>query len=252
MNYFSTLSYDITKISSNNSKKIHFNLFDYFFESKMAEQDWDFLIRLCYIDFFSDQLIDRINCFLNTLVNTENATGTKFSDLLMILTEFEPKVKITNFNFLHGFLEELDDEDDLKSLLKFIDKNNIDDEYILDKATGGIANILHDMAKNNDLDIDYQKHISHNYYEDGYMDTDIDLEGVQSDVYDIFNTYLTEFSESALTKIGFDLNNVVSNVVVEDLTQRYLESQGDEYEGEYGGYTNSSQSEDDIDAIFER
>lgn len=252
INFFMTQSIS-RKISSINSKKIHENLFDYFFETKIAEQDWDFLIRLAYIDFFSEPLIDRISLFLNILVNTEEASGIELSDLLMILTEFEPKVNIANYRFLHGFINEIDNEDDLKSLINFIDKNNIEDEYILEKASGGIANILHDMVRNNDLDIDFHKHIIHNYYPDGDVDYEIDHNGVESDVHDIFNSYLSDFNESGLLKIGFDVSSVVADVSLENLEQRFLENLGNDYDDEYRpGYTNSSDSSDDIDAIFER
>lgn len=240
------------KITSSNSKKIHSILFDYFFESKMEEEDWDFLIMLCYIDFFNDSRVDRIEYFLNTLVNLEYTSGKRLSELLMVLTEFEPKIIIASFKFLHGFIQEIDNEDDLKSLVNYIDKNNIDDEHILDKVTDEIEKILNNMVRNNDLDIDFQKHLIHNYYPDGDSDYDIDLNGVESDVYDIFNNYLTDFNGSGIEKIGFDLSNVVSNVSFEDLAQRFLENQGHDYEDGFGVYTSSSNPDDDIDAIFER
>lgn len=240
------------KISAANSKKIHALLFDYFFENKMLEQDWDFLILLSYIDFSNDKLIEKIEIFLKTLVSTDYTTGNNLWELLMLLQEFEPKININSYNFLYGFIEELDSEDDLQRLLNFIDENNIDDEYILSKVNSSIEQILIDMVYNNDLDIDHSKHLKHNYYPDGDIDLEIDIEGLTSEVRSVFDSYLSNFNETGLLKIGFDVSNALSNAPIEDLAQNYLEDLG-YYDDEYRpGGSSSSSTDDDIDAIFER
>lgn len=240
------------KISTANSKKVHAQLFDYFFESKMIEQDWDFLIQLSYIDFLNDTFKERIEKFLKTLVSTDNTIGRNLWELLMLLQEFEPKINITNYIFLHGFIENLDNEDDLQRLLNFIDENNIDDEYILAKVNSAIEQILYDMVYNNDLDIDHSKHLKHNYYPDGDIDLEIDIDGLTSEVRSVFDSYLSNFNETGLLKIGFDVSNALSNAPIEDLAQNYLENLG-YYDDEYRlGHNGFSSNDDDIDAIFER
>jgi len=240
------------KISAANSKKIHALLFDYFFENKMLEQDWDFLILLSYIDFSNDKFIERIEIFLKTLVTTDYTTGNNLWELLMLLQEFEPKINISSYNFLYGFIEDLDSEDDLQRLLNFIDENNIDDEYILSKVNSSIEQILIDMVYNNDLDIDHSKHLKHNYYPDGDIDLEIDIEGLTSEVRSVFDSYLSNFNETGLLKIGFDVSIALSNAPIEDLVQNYLENLG-YYDDEYRpGHNGSSSTDDDIDAIFER
>ncbi len=240
------------KISVANSKKIHYSLFDHFFENKMLEQDWDFLILLSYIDFFNDKFIERIEIFLKTLVRTDYTTGSNLWELLMLLQEFDPKINITNYKFLHGFIDDLDNEDDIQRLLNFIDENNIDDEYILEKVNTAIEQILYDMVYNNDLDIDYNKHLKHNYHPDGDIDLEIDIDGLTSEVRSIFDSYLNNFNETGLQQIGFDVSNALSNAPIEDLAQNYLENLGyydDEYRPSHNG---TSGTDDDIDAIFER
>jgi adenylate kinase family enzyme len=125
LEYFSTLAI-LKKISPKTSKKIHTNLFDYFFENKMKEEDWDFLITLSYIDFFNPEVTDRIEHFLKTLIENEYASGHKLSELLSILADVDSKIEISNYSFLHGFIDNIQYDDDLKKLLDFIDENNID------------------------------------------------------------------------------------------------------------------------------
>ena len=65
------------KINNSNSQKIQENLFDFFFERKLNEEDWDFLILLSYLDFFNEKLNKRIEQFLNTLINADSPSGKK-------------------------------------------------------------------------------------------------------------------------------------------------------------------------------
>ncbi len=51
------------KISQSYTSKILENLFDYFFESKLEKEDWDFLIALSYFDFLNARINKRIEYF---------------------------------------------------------------------------------------------------------------------------------------------------------------------------------------------
>ena len=51
------------KINNNNLDRILGNLFDYFFELKLKDEDWDFLIALAYLDFFNENINQRIEFF---------------------------------------------------------------------------------------------------------------------------------------------------------------------------------------------
>lgn len=241
------------KINNSNSQKIQENLFDFFFERKLNEEDWDFLILLSYLDFFNEKLNKRIERFLTTLINADNPSGKRAWELLMILTEFEPKIEFNNFNFLHNFIEDISDEDTLKELLNFIDTYGIEDEYILMQVETLIDNYLRNIVDNNDLDVHYPSHIKEYYYPEGYPEYDIDLNGIESDIQQSLDSFLDGFNVSVLEKIEFDISRFVSNLDVEDMANSFFESYEPDYERDSdGGYYSGSSNEDDIDAIFER
>lgn len=241
------------KINNSNSQKIQENLFDFFFERKLNEEDWDFLILLSYLDFFNEKLNKRIKRFLTTLINADNPSGKRAWELLMILTEFEPKIEFNEFNFLHNFIEDISDEDTLKELLNFIDTYGIEDEYILMEVETLIDNYLRNIVDNNDLDVHYPSHIKEYYYPEGYPEYDIDLNGIETDIQQSLDSFLDGFNISVLEKIEFDISRFVSNLDVEGMANSFFESYEPDYERDSdGGYYSGSSNEDDIDAIFER
>ncbi|HIB8182134.1 TPA: restriction endonuclease [Elizabethkingia anophelis] len=242
------------KINKKYQTKILENLFDFFFERKLNDEDWDFLTTLCYIDFFNDKINLRIETFLNKLINADDPIGERLWELLMILSEFEPKIKFQNFNFLYNFINDVYDEDTLKKLLDFVDENDIEDENILMQIDILLDKYLRNIVDSNDLDIDYAKHINqtYNYYE-GYPEIDVDINGIEDDIRDNLNSFLDSFNVNVLEKISFSTSSIVSDIDVDSKVTSYLES----YEPEYdryarGGYFSGGSGGDDIDAIFER
>lgn len=252
LDYLQTLT-GFKKINKTNSKRIQENLFDYFFDSKLNEEDWDFLILLTYLDFFNENLNQKIEHFLKTLISADNPTGNRVWELLMILTEFEPKIEFNDFNFLHNFIQDISDEDTLKQLLNFIDDFDIEDEHILIQTETLIENYLGGFIDNNDLDIDYSRHINQYYYPEGYPEYDFDLNGIESDIQESLDSFLDGFNESVLEKIEFNTSRFMANLDIEGMATTYLESYEPDYERDYGGgHYSGSSYEDDIDAIFER
>jgi len=241
------------KISNSNSQKIQENLFDFFFERKLNEEDWDFLILLSYGNFFNEKLNKRIERFLKTLVNAYDPSGKRAWELLMILTEFEPQIEFNEFNFLHSFIEDISDEDTLKKLLNFIDTFGIEDEDILMQVETLIENYLNDIVDNNVLDVDYSEHTKGYYDPEGNPEFDIDLNGITSDIQESLDSFLYGFNGSVLEKIKFDISRFVSNLDVEGMVNSFFESYEPDYEPDYErDYYSVSSNEDDIDAIFER
>lgn len=242
------------KINNKYKSKILENLFDFFFESKLKDEDWDFLISLSYIDFFNDKVIKRIKTFLNTLVNADNPTGDKLWELLIILSNFNPKIKFKNFKFLYNFISDIYDEDSLKKLFDFVDENDIEDENILIQIDILLDRYLTSIVDNNDLDIDYAKYInqSYNYYED-YPEIDVDINGIEDEIRENLDSFLSVFNENVLDKISFSTSSIVSEIDLDSKVTRYLENYNNEYDRDaHGGYYFRSSGEDDIDAIFER
>lgn len=241
------------KINKTNSQRIQESLFDFFFDRKLDEKDWDFLILLTYLDFFNENLNQKIEHFLKILISADNPTGNRVWELLMILTEFEQKIEFNDFNFLHNFIKDISDEDTLKQLLNFIDDFNIEDEHILIQTETLIENYLGSFIDNNDLDIDYSRHINQYYYPEGYAEYDFDLNGIESDIQESLDSFLDGFNESVLEKIEFNTSRFMTNLDIEGMATTYLESYEPDYERDYrGGHYSSSSYEDDIDAFFER
>ncbi|MDV3996921.1 hypothetical protein CMT66_16140 [Elizabethkingia anophelis] len=242
------------KINKKYQTKILENLFDFFFERKLNDEDWDFLTTLCYIDFFNDKINLRIETFLNKLINADDPIGERLWELLMILSEFEPKIKFQNFNFLYNFINDAYDEDTLKKLLDFVDENDIEDENILMQIDTLLDKYLRRILDSNDLDIDYAKHINQTYsYYEGYPEIDVDINGIEDDIRDNLNSFLDGFNINVLEKISFSTSNIVSDIDVDSKVTSYLESYEPEYDRDaHGGYFSGGSGGDDIDAIFER
>ena len=242
------------KINKAHTSRILENLFDFFFESKLKNEDWDFLIALSYIDFFDDVINKRLETFLNILINEVKSSGERLWELLFILSEFEPKIKLQNFEFLYGFIDDVNDEDTLKKLLDFVDKNNIEDENILMQINTLLDKYLLSIVNDNDLDIDYSKHItnSFNYY-NGYYEPVVNINGIEDEISQNLDSFLDGFNENVLDKISFSTSDILSSIDIDSKVNRFLESYEPDYDREiHGGFNLGSSSEDDIDAIFER
>ena len=252
INFLNTLTL-FKKIKKNCSSTIQENLFDYFFDKKMEEEDWDFLILLTYLDFFNERLNTKIEQFIKALIIADYPKGNNLSELLMILKEFEPKVEIKNYKFLSHFIENSLDEDTLKQLLNFINEFNINDSKILVQVEEQIENYLMDIVSNNDLDVDYGKHVHSYNYPGGDLNCDIDTSAIESDINDSLNSFLDGFNENVLEKIGFSTDRIIASLDIEEMATDYLERQFNDFDDEMGGdYYSNTDSQDDIDAIFER
>lgn len=242
------------KISNNNLIRISENLFDYFFERKLKDKEWDFLIALSYLDFFNKKLNTRIECFLNLLVNSEEPSGERLWELLILLSEFEPIVKFNNFNFLYNFIDYVYDEETLKKLFDFVDLNKVEDENILKQIKILLNDHLKSVVDSNDLDIDYSNYINQTYdsYE-GYPEIVVDTNGIEDEFREHLDFFLEGFNVNVLERISFSATKIVSSIDIDSKITRYLEYNKPDYDGDaQRGYFYGSSGEDNIDAIFER
>ncbi|SNZ01227.1 restriction endonuclease [Flagellimonas pacifica] len=251
ISYFKTLT-TFQKVNYKCSKTVQKELFDYFFDNKMTGENWDFLILLTYIDLFNENVNERINQFLNVLVNSVEPFGNNLSELLIILSEFEPRIKIENYDFLYNFIENPLDEEVLIDLLEFIDSFEINDEHIMSQAKNQIENYLQDFVNNDDLNIDFSRYISQYHYPDGYADFDVDISGLESEVYESLDAILNRFNESVLERIEFNSSSIVSNMDLDGMATNFLENYQPDFDDGIGGFYDNSEYQDDIDAIFER
>lgn len=221
----------------------------------ISEENWDFLILLSYLGFCNDRVIKWIKEFLDTLINAEFPGGDNLPELLIILTEFGSRMEFENFNFLHNFIHDSLDPETLGELTNFIDRFNVEDDYILSQTASSIENYLRDIIDDNDLGINYRNYINHFYYPDGSLDYEIDIAGIRSDVHRNIDSFLDGFNSTVLEMIDINTSDIVSRINIEDKASRFMESYGDDYYDDdvRGGYFNSGRSsQDDIDAVFER
>lgn len=241
------------KINKSNRGKISEILFDYFFEPKLENEDWDFLISLCYFDYFNEKTNKRIEFFLNTLVNADYSSGYRLWELLMILSGFEPEIKFQNFKFLHNFINDVNDEDTLKKLFDFVDEHHIEDEYILTQIDVLLKQYLKSIVDSNDFDINYSIHLSPYYHPDGYSDYEIDINGIEEEMRRGIDSYLDGFNANVLEIISFDTSSIISGIDIDGKVTRHWENYEPDYDSDgHNGYYSGRSGEDDIDAIFER
>lgn len=259
LNTESSIDYLHTLLRNNKIKQIHTNkilenLFEFFFEKKLNEEDWDFLIALSYIDFHNEAINKKLEKFLNTIINAVKPSGDRLWELLYILAEFEPKIKFHNFEFLYGFIDDVYDEETLKRLLDFVDENDIDDENILMQISILLDKYLVNIVNDNNLDIDYSKYITNSYnYYDGYYEPEVDMSGIEDEIRQNLDSFLDGFNENVLDRISFSTTDTLSSIDIDSKVTRYLENYEPDYDREsHGGFYSRGSSEDDIDAIFER
>lgn len=244
-----------SKIKRSCIKRIQENLFDYFFEMEIQNENWDFLILLISLDISNKKLKTRIKQFLNTLITSNEQEGSNLSELLMILTEFEPEIVFENLEFLYGFTEDLWDEETLKDLMNFVEKYEINDSFILSKIEVYLTNYIENMIKNDDLDIDFGDHINHFHYPDGTPEIEINSSSIKYEIHQQIDSFLGDFNESVLAKLNLKTSHLVSDSDIDRMTTSYLEKldYGQYHEDENRDNFRASYSSDDgIDAIFER
>ncbi len=256
IDYFYSLLRD-NKITPQFSTKVLKNLFEYFFEKKAKDQNWDFLISLVYISYPHDEFDGRIINFIEVLKNVNNLKGANLSKLLSIIEYYRFDIEYKDFTFLNGFIEDPMDEETLKELTDFVDLFNIDDQNILSQVKMHIESFVEDLVINNDLGIDYMEHLSHNHYPDGFTNYEVNLSEIESEVDSGLDIYLEELNANVLELIAFDSSSVVSQINFEDLAMNYMENYSPEYEPDYDreigrSFNINSSIEDLIDAIFER
>ncbi|MDN3594316.1 restriction endonuclease [Zunongwangia endophytica] len=254
ISYFKSISLS-GKVKKLCLRSVQEKLFKNFYQKKLEEENWDFLITLIYLDYFNDQLETEIKLFIKTLTNSECPCGQNLYELLRILTGVEYKLKFDNYDFLYKFIDTMLDEDTLKILLNFIEEFNVNDSHILSVVEDHIEVFLEQMASEYNLDIDFSNYINNIYYPDGNRDFEIDISGAESEAYDRLSDFLSDFNQSALDRIDVNIGNIVSNIDMDHRANIYLENYARDsyYDDDHrGSYRSSYSLEDDIDSIFER
>jgi len=239
------------KITEATSKVIQENLFEHFLEIQIKNKNWDFLILLSYHDFFNEKIIDKIKQLIEAIIIADSPNGNRLYELLIVLRESEHRLKITNYSFLNGFINNDIDEDILKHLLNFIDEFNIDDEDILYQVDYLLTSFFENFAKY-DLYIDYNNHMQHSYSPEGDAEIEMNMSAIESEVHTSLEANLSDFNKNVVDLIEFDVSKIVSALNLETRATEFLESYEPYDDERISSYRGFESGLDNIDYIFER
>lgn len=255
--------FETKRINTDQFPEIQTALFDYFYKNKFESEEWDFLIQLSYLDYIASQNTPKIREFLQHLLNNSDAYGDNLSELIELLLEIDPPLEISNYEFLYEFVDRSLDEEELKDLLNFIAKFDVEDEKILDRAEELVQEHLNESISVNDLDINFDKYISyeHPYFEESTGDYEINEAGIADEIYESIEYALEDFNHSALSILDIDKPSIVTDLNPKKMAEEYLESleyepDPDDFRDRSGGLSSFESAADDshdpVDAIFER
>jgi len=218
----------------------------------LKEENWDYLILLSHTDIPNIEINRRIEILFKAIIDADSPEGTKLYELLSLLQKFGSSIQITNYSFLIGFIEEHIDIETLKYLFDFIDEYDVNDSFLLSEVKNRTVQLLELMVSDDDLEIDYTSHLIENFYEDGYVDFDIDLKDLELEIFERLEVTLKTFNSSTVQKIDFKIADVMSEINLDYLASTFIDNYEPFYDdGTQEGY-DAHMYHDDIDAIFER
>lgn len=203
-----------------------------------------FLILLSDLNLFNSKVSKRVEKIKN-IINSEYTTGRNLSELLLLLTNFEPRMKIEKYDFLQGFLDvDYLSEDVLKELLDFLEEFDVEDDNVLSQTKNIIEEFFQNEIQNNHhiYDINFSDNISYN----------IDIDGIKSEIDNCLEFCLVDFNRTALNRIEFDKSNIISSLNIEKMADEYLADFMDDDDDGINDNYNDFSNQDNIDAIFER
>ncbi|MGV3598089.1 MAG: hypothetical protein ACO1PI_09485 [Bacteroidota bacterium] len=236
------------KITIKQLKVIQSRLFDFFLQNKLEDEDWDYLILLSNLTRDNPKSKKHIIKFLEKIINTPDASGNRLSGLITVILNHSESIKIKEFHFLYGFIENYLEEYDLQALVDFIDKFKIVDKEILNEVEIHIENYLIEQVR--DSDIDYSKHLREVYYSDSFVDYDLNEDSVKNELCSEMESKLENFNQTTLGQININIDYIINNIDVHQMYATYIKSLRNDYDDIE--YNHTSSLGDDIDSIFER
>lgn len=231
---------------------IQTKLFDFFYKDKLKVKNWDFMIMLAKLNPFTGACENLIEGFLREVIREENPSLTKISELFSLLAY--SGLEIEDFNFLVHLLNEPLGEVELKELTDLIVECNVEDEAVLLLTKNLIESFLEDLfSDENNLDIDFNKHIYYEHYSEHEYEQVINTDGIENEIHECIDAQLKEFNSDALTILDIDSTAIFESHDANRMAQSFLESLEPDFNDHdsVGSYT-SYDSGDDIDAVFER
>ncbi|MCK4913510.1 MAG: restriction endonuclease [Planctomycetes bacterium] len=208
----------------------------------------DYLIFISHLYIDDAAKNDRIISFLRKIINKPQ-TIDEFSKFLCLLSKFEKKLKITNFDFLVGtFKDRYLDDNELKNLIIFFDDKPITSSKLLDELKEQINSYIYGRLEDIAADIDLSPYLNFNGYDD---DVDVDEDSIFQYLTDSLLSEMKGVCPNLIGKFNLDIPVLASQVDIDNLVSNYLSSiqYESEWDKEYGSYRNF---DNDIDDLFER
>ena len=238
------------RISTESIQQVQLELFNHFYEAKIVNEEWDYLILLSYLDFFNPKTVEKIKIFLKRITKEKESSGSSLYELLSILVVFFEDIEIKDCSFLSGFVEDKDlSREEIEKLLEFLNIFKIEEDPIISIIEEGISTYLLYELRENTSSIDLNNYIHYYYYDDGDTDYEVDHSGIEREIESLLDSITSDFEVK--NKIYINRSYILANIDMDKLEEDFFSSMGDSYDDEHriNAYTNP---ENDIDAIFER
>ncbi|MBK8883951.1 MAG: hypothetical protein IPN67_16695 [Bacteroidales bacterium] len=136
-------------------------------------------------------------------------------------------MKKSKFWILHSLAEFIDntalDSTDVEELIEFLNKYKIEDEYILSIIGKSVTSYYSDLLDDNKSSIEVSRHIRHSYSgEYGESGYEIDYDGIQVELEDLLESFISDFENKNLNNIYIDRSIIIANIDLEKIGDDFL------------------------------
>lgn len=252
LNFISSLNIN-KKISKKDIQEIQIKLLNYFGEEKLENKEWDYLLLLCNLDLENKQTKRFLKKIIEKISNEIDSGGGRLYELLKILLKLkeDDSIELNSYSFLTNFIQgRAIDDIDIEYLLKLITEFNIKEEDpIIEIIEDAVNNFLLDEVDKDTGSIDVDRYFIYNR-EEG--DVDYDYSGIKSELDLLIDSIISKYEFINNSKLNIDYDYIISNIDKDKIFENYLESICDYDEDYRGEGTSYSDSDYNIEAIFER
>jgi hypothetical protein len=253
INFLKSLKFN-KRISIDALQNIQLEIFNYFFESKIGNKEWDYLISLSYLDFYNPMAVEIIKKFLEVIIVEKESTGSSLYELLAILVELLEDNDIKDCSFLSGYVKDKAlSKEEVEKLLEFLNKFKIKDDTIISIIEEGVSNYLIDELKENASSINLDNYIRQSYNEYGNSDAGLDHWGIEQELESLLDSIVSDLENENFNYINIDRDVVLANIDIDKIEEDFFNSRAG-YDDDEPRINPSSFSnpENDIEAIFEK
>lgn len=240
------------RISTEFIQQVQLELFNHFYESKIANEEWDYLILLSHLDLLNPKTVEKIKIFLKCITKEKESSGNNLFELLSILIEFFGDIEIIDCSFLSGFVEDKAlNQADIEKLLEFLNIFKIEDDPVISIIEEGVSTYLIDELRDNASSINLNSYLSYSYYDDGDSNYEIDHSGIMREIKSLLDSIISDFDGENMSCIDIDHSDILANIDIDKIEEDFFSSMGD-FDDDEHRINSHNNPENDIEAIFER